>query len=111
MNCKIASKVKYGAGLYCGQTQAIRDKFTTILMLCNELIYNKCTYNMSYERICKKIEEPHPELLICQDAVKQLHRTITRKRPKQIYSLIRFSRSPRDCHKLVTSLSFTTKRA
>ena len=50
---KVGSIVLYGAELYTGQVDTIRDKFTTLMMRCNRYMNN---YNVYFPEVGKMTE-------------------------------------------------------
>ena len=60
---------------------------------------------MNYNRICKKIDMPHPEQLIACEAAKLFHKSIIKKKPIQIHSLIKFPTHSRECQKISFNIS------
>ena len=54
---------------------------------------------------------PHPEQLIACEAAKLFHKSIIKKKPIQIHSLIKFPTHSRECQKISINVSFKTKQA
>ena len=89
ISSQVISIIRYCSVLYCGQNQTVTSKFHTALMRMYRIIFNGCTYMTRCEKICSEVKMPMPKELIYKDAMIFIHRLLTDKKPKQLYSLIR----------------------
>merc|ERR1711954_627538 len=94
---KAASLATYGIELYAGQTNWACAKLTSILMKCNQEIYNRDYFKVSNKRICKDISVDVPTEISLKATVSFIQKIIWNKKPAQIYEKLRFNSKHRGC--------------
>ena len=107
---KVGSLILYGAELYSGQVDAIRDKFTALMMRCNRYISQNFVPITRNTQICKEAGVQLPEAIINQRACKMLKKCIVSKKPAKIHKSLKISSLPRQTHLVSFHQTFRTKK-
>ena len=107
---KVGSIILYGAAAYSGQSERIKKLFNTLLMRCNSTILDRNVFHIEHKLICRDIKVQEPEELINQAAAKLINKVIHKKKPREIYNLLRFQLHQRNAQNLSLTISFRTIR-
>ena len=79
-----------------GQSQATKDRLTTIFMRAYREIYGKYVpIKTKNDYICRQIKMRTPRQIITQEGLKFISKVINTQMPPQIYKMLIFPRMPR----------------
>ena len=99
---KVLDTAFYALELYTGQTEAIKDKFTAIIMRANKPIFGMpVPLKTKNSYICKKIGKKTRRQLITEAGAKFIHKIINTQKPAEIFNFLIF---PRNFRKKYTNL-------
>ena len=96
MYSSAVSKVLYGAPLYTGQTQTVKETINTVIMRCNREIHKGNTFKVNNKRVCKEIKVDEPMQLILKQGILFIHKVLFNQYPPSILEEVCLPKSERN---------------